>query len=68
MLLQREKSQVLMVDIQEHLLSAMAQPGEVAGSGANLLEGGGTPSGRAGPGVGAISRGPGQDGAGADDH
>ena len=39
MLLQREKSQVLMVDIQERLLPAMAQPGEVAGNGAKLLQG-----------------------------
>lgn len=39
MLLQREKSQVLMVDVQERLLPAMAQPGEVTGNGARLLEG-----------------------------
>ncbi len=39
MLMQREKSQVLMVDIQERLLPAMAQPGEVTGNGARLLEG-----------------------------
>ncbi|HWA50572.1 MAG TPA: isochorismatase family protein [Dongiaceae bacterium] len=39
MLLQREKSQLLMVDIQERLLPAMAQPGEVTRNGAKLLEG-----------------------------
>lgn len=39
MLVQREKSQVLMVDVQERLLPAMAQPGAVTGNGARLLEG-----------------------------
>ena len=38
MLLQREKSQVLMVDVQERLLPAMAKPDEVTGNGARLLE------------------------------
>jgi len=39
MLLRRDNSQVLMVDIQERLAPAMAQPGEVIGNGARLLEG-----------------------------
>jgi len=39
MLLQREKSQILMVDVQERLLPAMAQAAQVVGNGARLLEG-----------------------------
>lgn len=38
MLLQREKSQILMVDVQERLLPAMAEASLVAGNGARLLE------------------------------
>jgi nicotinamidase-related amidase len=39
MLLQRERSQILMVDVQERLLPAMAQAAQVAANGARLLEG-----------------------------
>jgi nicotinamidase-related amidase len=39
MLLQREKSQILMVDVQERLMPAMAQAAQVAANGARLLEG-----------------------------
>jgi nicotinamidase-related amidase len=39
MLLRRQKSQLLMVDVQERLLPAMAEPALVTGNGAKLLEG-----------------------------
>lgn len=38
MLLQREKSQILMIDVQERLLPAMAEASAVSANGARLLE------------------------------